>query len=130
MGLNLSESESSEEKISPNAGTDEINIGPSHEKLLSPHNWNKLLVLLINMFEITIITLSLSLTVYQDDASSVLFLFLMQLTLYYSMRNRGNEVGKQKKITIYIVILLFFMGILKTVVYFMLNKAISKEDFE
>lgn len=84
----------------------------------------------INLFEIVVITLSLSLTVYQDDASSVIFMFMMQYTLFFTMRNRGNDAVRQRNSTITIVVLLFLMGIAKTVIYFIVNKAITKTTFE
>ena len=77
-----------------------------------------------------IITLSLSLTVYQDDISSVFYLLLMQFTLNYSMKERGRYTGLQLKYTKIIMGLLAVLAIFKGILYLTYNKSLTKEEFE
>jgi len=64
-----------------------------------------------------LITLALTLTAYQEDAATVPYLFLMQVTLYFSHKKRGAEARKQLVITLLIMLMLVLLAIVKAVLF-------------
>jgi len=76
-----------------------------------------------------LITLALTLTVYQEDAATVPYLFLMQVTLYFSHKNRGRETRKQLVITLLIMLMLVLLAVAKGVLFGIYNKKITKEEY-
>jgi len=55
--------------------------------------WNKFVYFMINCYELLILTLTLCLSVYQDDATTFIYLFCMQAVLHFSLLNRGAQTG-------------------------------------
>ena len=60
-----------------------------------------------------LITLGLCLAIYQDDAASFIYMFLIQYLLFFSMKGRGEQAHKQVKISKAIISVILILAIFK-----------------
>lgn len=59
-----------------------------------PHTrWNWVKVMVINSYEMILITLCLALSVYKEDFFTLIYQFMMQGLLYFSIQDMGAKVG-------------------------------------
>jgi hypothetical protein len=87
---------------------------PAYNELyLVPTRWNKFKVLLANSGEMSLLTLGLCLSVYQEDFFTLVYQFLLQVLLYFSMKEFGANVPFQIKFNKFIILCLIFLFIVK-----------------
>lgn len=61
---------------------------------------------------------------------SVIYLFLLQMLLLYSMKERGIHSRKQKNISMIVIILFSIMAVIKFIIYVIYNRnKMTQADF-
>jgi len=71
-------------------------------------------VMIVNSYEMILITLGLALSVYKDDFFTLIYQFMMQGLLYFSIQDMGAKVGLQVKISKVIIGSVMVVGIIKS----------------
>lgn len=95
------------------------------EVYLKETRWNNVKVFIINCYEMFLITLGLCLAIYQDDASSFIYMFLIQYLLFFSMKGRGEKAKKQVNISKAIISVILILAIFKFIYMWSLDWVIS-----
>ena len=80
---------------------------------MAPSLCNKITLFLANSYEVFLLALGLALSINKDDIISFIFQILMQVLLFYSMKEMGKYIKRQYFICLTLMIITIFVILYK-----------------